>query len=258
MNSISLIRQEFFKIKNTLAFRSAFIIPFLLNLLIVVAFITKAEEFIKLNDANIWYRYLSFILGVMGSLILPMYIIFLTFSINDIEHKADTWKNIFSYPIEKRKVFLSKWISSVLIFALFILSFYLFTMLAGIILGQIEPRFGFQNHSMWMLLFQAYLKLFISSIALLSLQFFFSMLWSDFMKSMGIGLLLTIASMIIFRWEYIYAIPYAQPIYSVSNLFEASKEVAVNFNSKEIYYSISTGLIFTALSYMIMKRKSIA
>lgn len=258
MNSLSLIRHDFFKIKDTLAFKSAFIIPFLLNLLIVVVFITKAEEFIKLNDANIWYRYMSFILGVMGSLILPMYIIFLTFSINDIEHKADTWKNIFSYPIEKRKVFLSKWITSVLIFALFILCFYLFTMLAGFLLSHVEPRYGFQNHSMWSLLFQAYLKLFISSLALLSLQFFFSMLWSDFMKSMGIGLVLTIASMIIFRWEYIYIIPYAQPIYSVSNLFEASKETAVNFNSKELYYAISTGLIFTALSYLIMKRKSIA
>lgn len=258
MSLISLIRHEFFKIKSTLAFRSAFIIPLLLNVLIAITFIVKVEDFLKLNDINIWFRYMSFILGVMGSLILPMYIIFLTFSINDIEHKADTWKNIFSFPIEKRKVFISKWLSSLMIFAIFIFCFYLFTMLAGSLLGIYEPRFGFQNHNMWIVLFQAYLKMFISSIALLSLQFFFSMLWSDFMKSMGIGLVLTIASLILFRWEYIYIIPYAQPLYSVGNLFEASKELAINFNSSEIYYAVTTGLIFTALSYLIMKRKSIA
>lgn len=252
-----LIRQEFYKIKSTLAFRSAWILPLLINLLIVSIFLIKADEILKSPIPNMWYRYMEFILGVMGTLILPMYVIFLTFSINDIEHKADTWKNLFSYPIEKRQVFLSKWISTLLVFGIFILSFYTFTYLGGQILGQINPAFGFQNHDMGIQILQVYSKMFLASIALLSIQFFFSMLWSDFMKSMGIGLLLTIASLIIMQWEYSYFSPYAQPMVSILSLFKKNSNGIINFNSKEIWVGLGTAAVFMVMSFQIMKKRSI-
>ncbi len=255
-NYATLIRHEFFKLRKTLAFRSAWILPLLINLLIVVIFIAKADELLKAPIPNMWFRYLDFVMGIMGSLILPMYIVFLTFSVNDIEHKADTWKNLLSYPIEKRQVFLGKWMGSVLIFALFMLSFYVFTYFAGHLLGKINPDFGFQNHAMGIPMLQMFTKMFLASIALICIQFFFSMLWSDFMKSMGIGLFLTIASMIIMRWEYVYISPYAQPLYSISTLFE-SKTMAVNFNSKEIWVGLGTSFVFLTAAFQLMKKRSI-
>ncbi len=255
-NYPTLIRHEFFKLRKTLAFRSAWILPLLINLLIVVIFIAKAEELLKNPIPNMWFRYLNFVMGIMGSLILPMYVVFLTFSVNDIEHKADTWKNLLSYPIEKRQVFLGKWFSSVLIFALFMLSFYVFTYLGGHLLGRINPEFGFQHHEMGVLMLQIFTKMFLASIALICIQFFFSMLWSDFMKSMGIGLVLTIASMIIMQWEYVYISPYAQPMYSINTLFEA-KSMSVNFNSIEIWIGLGTSFVFLTLAYQLMKKRSI-
>lgn len=255
-NYPTLIRHEFFKLRKTLAFRSSWILPLLINLLIVTIFIVKAEELLKSQMPNIWFRYLSFVMGIMGTLILPMYIVFLTFSVNDIEHKADTWKNLLSYPIEKRQIFLGKWFSAVLIFVLFMLSFFVFTYFGGHLVGKVIPEFGFQNHEMGLLMFQMFSKMFLASIALICIQFFFSMLWSDFMKSMGIGLLLTIASMIIMQWEYSYLSPYAQPMYSINNLFE-SKSMSVNFNSKEIYVGLSTSLVFLVLTYQLMKKRSV-
>lgn len=252
-----LIRQEFYKIKSTLAFRSSWILPLLINLLIVTIFIVKAEEFIKLNSPNIWYRYMEFIMGVMGSLVLPMYLVFLTFSINDIEHKADTWKNLFSYPFEKRQVFISKWFSAVLVFGIFMLSFFTFTYLGGNVLAIVNPKLGFQNHEMGFMMIQLFSKMFLASIALLSIQFFFSMLWSDFMKSMGIGLLLTIASMIAMNWEYIYVSPYAQPMYSIIYLFKEGSNQVINFTSKEIVVGLSTSVAFIILSYQLMKKRSV-
>ncbi len=257
MKNISkLIRHEFFKLKNTLAFRSAWILPLIINLLIVVIFILKAEEMLKNPIPNMWFRYLNFVLGIMGSLILPMYIIFLSFSVNDIEHKADTWKNLLSYPIEKRQVFIGKWLSSLLIFSVFMFCFFVFTYLGGYALGYINPAFGFQNHDMGSLMLQLFSKVFLASIALLCIQFFFSMLWSDFMKSMGIGLLLTITSMILMRWEYIYISPYAQPMFSINTLF-SGKSTVINFNSKEIWVGLGTSFVFLTLAYQLMKKRSI-
>lgn len=252
-----LLKHEFFKLRNTMAFRSSWIIPLIINLLVTTIFIVKADDLLKMPSPNIWYRYLEFILSIMGTLILPIYLIFLSFSVNDIEHKSDTWKNLFSYPMEKRQVFFSKWLSTVLIFALFIFSFYLFTYLAGIILAQINPSFGFQNHDMGLKIFEIYSKMFLASIALLSLQFFFSMLWSDFMKSMGIGFLLTVGSLIALRWEYIYVSPYAQPMFSIMNLFKKDNPGTINFDSIELYIGLGTAAVFIALSYQLMKKKSI-
>lgn len=256
-NFSNLIHHEFFKLKNTLAFRSAWIIPLVINLLITTIFIIKADELLKIPTPNIWYRYLEFILSIMGSLLLPIYVIFLTFSVNDIEHKSDTWKNLFSYPMEKRQVFLSKWTSAVLIFGIFMFCFYIFTYLAGQTLAQINPNFGFQNHSMGLKIFEIYSKMFLASIALLSLQFFFSMLWSDFMKSMGIGFLLTVGSLIALRWEYIYMSPYAQPMFSIMNLFKKDNSGIINFDSKEIWVGLSTAIVFMVFSYQLMKKKSV-
>lgn len=257
MKSFStLIHHEFFKLRKTLAFRSAWLLPLLINLLIVIIFVIKADELLKSPIPNMWFRYLNFVMGIMGTLILPMYIVFLTFSVNDIEHKADTWKNLLSYPIEKRKIFLGKWFSAVLLFVLFMLSFYVFTYFGGHLLGKINPAFGFQNHEMGILMLAMFSKMFLASIALICLQFFFSMLWSDFMKSMGIGLLLTIFSMIMMQWEYSYISPYAQPMYSINYLFKA-KSMEVNFNSKEIWVGLGTSLVFLTLAYQLMKKRSI-
>lgn len=252
-----LIKHEFFKLRNTMAFRSSWIIPLAINSLITLIFIIKADDFLKLNSPNIWFTYLEFILGIMGSLILPIYLIFLTFSVNDIEHKSDTWKNLFSFPMEKRQVFFSKWLSTVFIFGIFMFSFYLFTYLAGISLAQINPSFGFQNHAMGLKIFELYTKMFLASIALLSFQFFLSMLWSDFMKSMGIGFLLTIGSLIALRWEYIYVSPYAQPMYSIMNLFKKDNPGTIAFDSIEIWVGLGTAVVFILLSYRLMKNRSV-
>ncbi len=68
-NYPTLIRHEFFKLRKTLAFRSAWILPLLINLLIVVIFIAKADELLKAPIPNMWFRYLDFVMGIMGSLI---------------------------------------------------------------------------------------------------------------------------------------------------------------------------------------------
>ncbi len=254
---LSLVRQEFYKSKKTLAFYSSILLPIFINALVVCIFIYKKEDILKAQDFNIWLRYLSFSLSIMGSLILPMYIIFLSFSINDVEHKNDTWKTLFTYPYSKANIFLSKWLIGVLFLGFSMFCFFLFTALSGYFLQYIDIRYGFEKHAMIWNLFLIYSKIFIASLALYSLQFLISMQWSDFMKSMGIGLLLTIASMIIFRWEYIYIIPYAQPLYSISNLIDVKNDFAVIFNAKEIYYALATALVFTMSSYLLMLKKII-
>lgn len=252
-----LIIHEFYKLKNTLALRAAVVIPLILTGLITSIFVIKSADFLKLAQGNLWLDHLSFMLGAMGTLILPFYIIFLAFSINEIEHKADTWKNLLTQPFPKRYIFLSKLVVAMLILFLFLICTAIFTIISGNIIGMLKPELNFQLYNINGFIFQVYSKMFLASIAVLCLQFFFSMLWSEFMKSMGIGFVLTVACVIAMRWEYIYIIPYAQPLYAISHLLQKDAALAVNFNSKEIWFGLSAALGFTSMAYLLMIKKSI-
>src|SRR6476646_7232823 len=97
------LRSDFFKSRNTLAFWGAIILPVFLCTVVFLGYYFKSDAIIKnLKGANgeaAWFQYLGMVMGVMGSLLLPMYLIFMTYSVNNIEHKAETWKSLFSLPI---------------------------------------------------------------------------------------------------------------------------------------------------------------
>src|SRR6476620_7382749 len=125
------LRSEFFKSRNTLAFWGAIILPVFLCTVVFLAYYLKSESILKAfkgaTGELVWMQYLSAILGVMGTLLLPMYLIFMTYSVNNIEHKAETWKSLFSLPISKFTVYSSKAFYTLL---LVFLSLFLFVILS--------------------------------------------------------------------------------------------------------------------------------
>ena len=79
-----------------MGFWSAVILPLLLCLLLFIGFYTHSDKLSHQPGMMLWIQFSGAILGVMGSLLLPMLIIFIAYSVNSIEHKADTWKTLFS------------------------------------------------------------------------------------------------------------------------------------------------------------------
>ncbi len=254
---IPLLQAEYLKSKRTLAFRGAIILPIIICTLIYLIFFLKSNDFLKLNTPNLWLQLLSIELSIMGTLILPMYLIFLTYSINYLEHKADTWKNLFSLPISGRMIFFSKYIFTILVFVIFIITFFLGTISVGYLLGITNPELKFQNYNLELTILSIFIKLGIGSLFLLSFQFLLSILWSDFMKSMGMGLALTIVSIILYQWDYSYLLPHSQPMHAVNNLFGKNSNFSVDFFTKDIIAGSIGSVVVVIISYILMKKKSI-
>ena len=103
---------EFYKSRKTLAFWAAIILPILICGLIAFGFYTGSEKIIKLNYPGLalWGRYSGAALNVMGMLILPFYVMFMAFSVNNIEHKNDTWKTLFMQPLNKFAIYSAKYL----------------------------------------------------------------------------------------------------------------------------------------------------
>jgi hypothetical protein len=256
-------RSEFFKSRKTLGFWSAILLPLLICLLLFVGFYTKSERLAGIAPMMLWLQFAGAILGVMGSLLLPIYIIFIAYSVNSIEHKADTWKSLFSLPISRWAVYGAKYTYALFLIFLCLALFFLFTIGFGNLLSVVKPQLRFDNYHMEKELAQIYFKLFLSSLGILSIQFLLSLLWSDFLKPMGIGFVCTITGVILTTkgWEYSYAFPYAHPMVAIATMIhrgdESVKQLQIDVFTKDVLISITVSILVFIAGYFIVLKKSV-
>jgi len=258
-------RSEFYKSRKTAGFWSAVILPLLLCLLIFAGFYSRSDKMVMEPGMMLWVQFSGAILGVMGSLLLPMLIVFIGYSVNSIEHKADTWKTLFSLPISKFAVYSAKYFYALFLVFLCLTLFVLFTVSFGNLLGMIKPELKFRDYDMSGVLSQLYFKLFLSSLGILSIQFLLSLLFRDFLKPMGIGFVATITGVILVinQWKYDYLFPYSHPMLALSALPQhhshaaGSNPISVDLFTQEIYVSLIIATLVFIAGYFIVLKKSV-
>jgi len=255
------LQSEFYKSRKTLGFWSAVILPFLLTLLISLGFYFKSDKLAAFPGKALWAQFSGISLGMMGSLLLPIFIIFIAYSVNSVEHKSDTWKTLFTLPIPKWSIYSAKFFYACFLIFLCLMLFVVFTLGFGNLLGLLKPELRFVGVHMEKELFEIYAKLFLGSLATVALQFVMSLIWKDFLKPMGIGFVGTIVGIILVtnvRWEYAYAFPYAQPLHAIMGL---TKKIRVNSGleifTNEVVASMGIATAVFVLGYFIVRRLSI-
>jgi hypothetical protein len=256
-------QSEFYKTRKTLSFWCAIILPLFIGLLAFAIFYTKSEKFIMMQPMILWVQFAMISLGIMGTLLLPMYTIFIAYSVNSVEHKADTWKTLFSLPLSRWSVYGAKFCYAVFLIFLCLALFALFTIGFGNLLSILKPQLKFNNYHMEQQLLQIYFKLFLSSLGILAIQFLLSLLWADFLKPMGIGFIATITGVIAAskNWEYTYAFPYAHPMAALSSMIKhnngPAKDLQIDMFTKDVFVSLGVAVVVFIAGYFIVLKKSV-
>ena len=252
------LQSEFYKSRKTLAFWAAILLPLAICGLITIGFYSNANKVIAMNypPQLLWGMYSGTALGIMGMLILPFYVIFMAFSVNNIEHKNDTWKTLFAQPLNKFSIYTAKYLYAILLIFLSLLLFAVFTFAFGHLLHLLNNGLRFDEFSPIEMLSKLYLKLFLSSLGILSVQFIISLIWGDFLKPMGIGFIGVIMGIIVATkgWEYAYLVPYSHPTLVLT--LSKSKD-AQDIFTRDIYSSLIYGAVFFVIGYFIVARKSV-
>ena len=240
-------RSEFYKTRKTMGFWSAVLLPLLICLLLFVGFFNKSNHLANMPGMMAWLQFAGAILAVMGSLLLPMLIIFIAYSVNNIEHKSETWKSLFSLPIAKWSIYSAKYFYAFFLVFLCLALFMLFTLGFGNFLSMLKPELKFNEYHIEKLLAQIYFKLLLASLGILSIQFLLSLLFRDFLKPMGIGFTLTIAGVIFANvgWQYAYLFPYSLPMQTIKELVNnrmndgpGMPQITVDIFTKDIFVSL--------------------
>jgi len=249
-----------------MGFWSAVLLPLLICLLLFIGFFSHSEKIAKLPGPMVWLQFAGAILAVMGSLLLPMLIIFIAYSVNNIEHKSETWKSLFSLPIAKWSIYSAKYFYALFLVLLCLTLFVLFTIGFGNFLSVLKPELKFNEYHIEKLLTQIYFKLFLASLGILSIQFLLSLLFRDFLKPMGIGFVATIAGIIMANlgWGYAYLFPYAHAMLTVKSLKPSNiangpavPQITVELFTKDIFVSLAVAVAVFILGYFIVLKKSV-
>ncbi|MDP9078155.1 MAG: ABC transporter permease [Bacteroidota bacterium] len=261
-------RSEFYKTRKTMGFWSAVLLPLLLCLFVFIGFFYKSDGLINNSSMELWLKFAAPILGVMGLLLMPMLIIFIAYSVNSLEHKADTWKTIFSLPISKLSVYAAKYFYAFFLVFFCLALFVLFTIGFGNLLGVIKPSLKFSEYSIASILAQIYFKFFLASLGILSIQFLLSLLFSDFIKPMGIGFVCVIVGGILAGngWQYAYLFPYSHPMMAMKALGPAKNggnhpsampHFTVDLLTKDTWVSLVIAVVVFIAGYFIVLKKSV-
>ena len=254
---------EFYKSRKTLAFWAAILLPVLICGLIISGYYFNAEKVLKYNYPGmaLWGQYSSAALGVMGMLILPFYVMFMAFSVNNIEHKNDTWKTLFSQPLNKFSIYAAKYLYAVLLLFICLMLFALLTYSGGYLLQMLVPKYTFNDYNPFLVLTKYYTKLFLASLGILSVQFVFSLIWSDFLKPMGIGFVGIIGGIITANvgWEYAYLIPYSDPALAlrITKVSKNASPADFPIFTQEIWVSLAFAAAMFIIGYFILLKRNI-
>jgi hypothetical protein len=255
-------KSEFYKSRKTLGFWAAVLLPVIITSLVSIGFYAESHKFASRPGFLLWMQYSGAVLNVMGALLLPMFVIFIGYSVNSIEHRADTWKTLFSLPISKWSVYSAKFFYALSLVFLSLLLFALLTIALGNLLGALKPELKFADYDGESILFSVYLRLFVAALGIFSVQFLLSLLWADFLKPMGIGFVCTVAGVIFASagWKYAYMIVYSHPVLALEKLAPRMQkgkipQIVVDFSTKDIYVSfIVFAAVFIAGFFIVQKR----
>ncbi|WP_447641294.1 MULTISPECIES: ABC transporter permease [Chitinophagaceae] len=267
------LRSEFYKFKRSPILISTAAFPLTLVALYVWGYSQHPWDDQAIKDAGAqismiqWAQYISSIGGALSTFLVPMFTVFIAYSVNDIEHKSDMWKSLFALPLSKVSIYAGKYLFAIGLLLTTMLLFYVLSSAGLHFLSWKNPnkyffdqyRHGDNNLVLY------FFKFFLSSLGILGGQMTLSFLWKDFFKPMGIGLLGTIIGALwaVKKPETAFLFPYAQPARAafINHVDIRQPDINLFMNSElfssEIVMSLLYLFIFAVLGFFVVSKRNI-
>jgi hypothetical protein len=164
----------------------------------------------------------------------------------------NTWKQVFASPQSFGDIFFSKYlvILFMVFFLFFMFNFFMFG--SAILANLINNKYSFFDHSVpWLNLLKMNLKTFVALLGIISIQYWLSLRFKNFIIPIGIGLALLIAGLILSDWKHIDKWPYIFPLLSFASA--GSRAIRPLFFQNHEFNSIGYFVLFTILGLLDMR-----
>lgn len=258
MNAVIAMKKglsaEIYKFRRTFTLWMLILAPGFIPAINLIIFWSKGHEIIK-DGQNPWDLLIRFSIDP-GNFLFPFFVMIIALFVNNIEHSANTWKLIYTQPLTRSTVYLSKMKVYIVMILFSLMLFGLFSMGVGYAMQLIRPELGFDQPFNPGLLFGACFKVFLCSLGYASIQFAISQKWKNLILPLGIGLAGFISFMILVQgWKYAPYHPYGYQILGLGGL--NGEEPQLWADMKFVWRSLGVATVVFAMAGLDMNRKRI-
>jgi lantibiotic transport system permease protein len=203
---------ELLKVRKTLAFWLTIIGSAFIPLVMLIPYLAKPEIFKVRFKTDAWSLHFKEAWQPATAFLMPMFVILVTSLIVQIEYRNNTWKQVYASPRSYADIYFSKYcVVHILILACFIL-FNMFLVLSGYIANIFYSEYSFFSTPVpWDTLLSYTGKLYVSVLAMTTIQYWISLRFRNYMAPLGIGVGLLIVGFMILGWDKVRYYPYAYP-----------------------------------------------
>jgi hypothetical protein len=204
------LQSEFLKIRRSSAFWLVIAGSAFMPCIFFLIYVTKPDVFIKRLGTNPWMGHI--LQGFEGAsfFLWPMFITVVASLVTQIEYRNNTWKQVLASPLRLGDVYFAKYI---VIQCMILGAYILFDMemvLSGLAAEVFYSGYGFAHHPVPVrAILQLDAKSFIAILGMTTIQYCISLRFKNFITSIGIGLALVIAGLIMIPWDKVVYFPYA-------------------------------------------------
>ena len=253
MSLLISVRTDLIKLRRSAALWLSVLGAGMIPFIFLLGMLFKPSGFANRYQDHAWEGHLSQGWQAFASFLLPMFVILISSLVTQIEYKNNTWKQVFASPQTLSSIFLAKYICIGLMVLLLIILFNIFLLGAGWLAGLVHPQILFaKSYLPWNWLLITTVKALLALLAIISIQYWFSLRFRNFIVAIGLGLGLLIISMVAMNWEHVDKIPYAFPFLAFGNSvaeLTGGEASSANF----LWYSLVYFIGFTLLAFLDMR-----
>ncbi|CAG4997523.1 hypothetical protein DYBT9275_01792 [Dyadobacter sp. CECT 9275] len=208
---MKLFYTELMKLKNTFALWLTILGALFMPVLLLSAYLISTKEFVPASGTNPWHEYL--LRTFNGNCLFSTgFILLIIGLILNVEHKAHSWKHLFTLPVSRAKLYFVKLTFIFTTILVFIILYFVFAISMGHFLGIVKTELKFSEFGVpsgYILKFIT--DFFVSIIPMVIIQYWISIRMENLVTSLGLGLLGLLLGLLFKNGPYIIFFPYGMP-----------------------------------------------
>lgn len=252
MSFIISTKAELIKTKRSASFWLSLIGSAVIPLIFFLMYVIEPKNSDRFQDKP-WELHFTQGWQAFAAFLLPMFVILICSLIPQLEYKNNTWKQVFASPQSIGNIFFSKYVSIVIMILFLFLMFNLFMLLSGIVPNLFYSKYAFLKNSIdWGGLLKLNFKTFVALLGIISIQYWISLRFRNFIIPIGIGLGLLVISMILIPWTHVDKVPFAFPLLTFISSTSKTELTGPLLKNHELN-SIGYFIFFTLLAFLDMR-----
>jgi len=198
---------EILKLKRTLALRLSIIAPAAVVIYCMLMFWGEQAG----PDSRPWIDYMSLARIFWTLLMLPLFVTLQAALLGGLEHRNGQWKQLFAQPVPRPAVYMAKQIAVALLMLLSFVALAGFMVLGGMAMRLAQPQLGFHAAIPWNEMLQPLGAAYLASWLLMAIHTWIAMRWKSFALASAVGMVLTVAGVVIINSDWGSFYPWAMP-----------------------------------------------